>query len=122
MLIVPLTLPSWEEVSEPLEKILRETIIARVDFESITLEEALRAIHRQVLEAADPGLFPGPRPQLVIDEEILEPTTEITLRLMNVPASEALRYVTQLGNCSYHVEGATIRVLPLPSKKSPAGP
>jgi hypothetical protein len=53
----------------------------------------------------------GPIFLLDVSEETL--AAQITLRLTNVPASEALRYIASLAQCRYQVTGREVRIFPL---------
>ncbi|MDF1740595.1 MAG: LysM peptidoglycan-binding domain-containing protein [Verrucomicrobiales bacterium] len=92
---------------------LESIIIPAIDFRDVPLEDALGQMLVLVHKHADRGLFPNfkPRVSLTDAEKIGNPG--ITLRLRNVPVSEALRYVTSLGQCNFEVEGDVIVVAPL---------
>ncbi len=92
---------------------LESIVIPNLDFRDVPLEDALGQVLVLVHRHADRGLFPNfnPRVSLTDAEKIQNP--KITLRLRNVPASEALRYVTSLAQCKYKVEGDVIVVEPL---------
>ena len=92
---------------------LKSIIIPEINFRDVPLEDALGQFLVLIHEHADRGLFPDfkPRISLMDAEEIQNP--RITLRLGNVPASEALRYITSLAQCKYRIEGEVIIVDPL---------
>ena len=92
---------------------LKMIIIPEIHFEDVPLDDALGQVLVLVHKHADRGLFPdfNPRVSLSDAEKIQNP--KITLRLRNVPVSEALRYVTSLAQCKYEVEGDVIVVAPL---------
>lgn len=92
---------------------LRRIILPEVDFRDVPLEDALGQLLVLMHKHADRGLFPDfkPRVSLTDAEKIQNP--KITLRLGNVPASEALRYVTSLAQCKYRIEEEVIIVEPL---------
>ncbi|MEC5128642.1 secretin and TonB N-terminal domain-containing protein [Verrucomicrobiales bacterium BCK34] len=92
---------------------LKRIIIPEVEFREVPLEDALGQVLVLVHKHADRGLFPdfNPRVSLVDADKIQNP--KITLRLSNVPASEALRYITALAQCHYEIEGDVIVVEPL---------
>lgn len=96
-----------------LKSKLKSTIIPSVDFEDATLGEALGFIHRVLLSEMDEGLFPTPVPKLILKGPDHLASARITLRLSNVPMSEALRYLTSLVQCQYEVEGTRIVISPL---------
>ncbi|MEM7600798.1 MAG: LysM peptidoglycan-binding domain-containing protein [Verrucomicrobiota bacterium] len=96
-----------------LKSILKSTIIPSVEFEDATLAEALGFVHRVLLSETGDGLFPTPVPKLILKDLDNLASTRITLRLSNVPMSETLRYITQLAQCRYEVEGTRIVISPL---------
>lgn len=96
-----------------LESVLASTIIPLIAFEDTPLIDGLGFIHRALLEEMDAGLFPKPVPKIILEGTESLATTPITLRLSNVPVTEALRYITSLAQCRYKVEGTRIIILPL---------
>ncbi len=112
------TLQVGQEIFIPREKrgfadALKNIIIPKINFSDVPLDDALGQVLVLIHKHADRGLFPNfnPRVSLKDAEKIQNP--KITLRLRNVPVSEALRYVTSLAQCQYKVEGDVIIVEPL---------
>lgn len=88
-------------------------VIPKVDFGDVPLDDALGRLLVLVRKHSDRGLFPDFNPKISIEEAEKIGNPKITLRLSNVPASEALRYITSLAQCKYRVEGEVIIVVPL---------
>ena len=114
LLRVPISLPRKElKPINPFEEHLNELIIAEIDFRDLPLTNALGNVLTEILDVPDRGLFPDMNPKLIIDDSVVNAEVPITLRLRNIPATEALRYITALAQCRYRVEGETILVEPL---------
>lgn len=104
-----------KKVSLMKEK-LESIIIPSIDFRDQPLDECFAGWFEHVIKEKDASLFPDIAPKLVFDESIPATESAITLRLSNVPASEALRYLCRLTQLRYEIDGGTIRLLPLQSK------
>jgi len=85
-----------------LDKVLRSTIVKEVKFDGVPLGACLNFL------AARAG--PEKKINMVIKEVDLN--TQITLRLTNIPLSEALRYTTQLARATYKVEDNAVVIQP----------
>jgi|GEM_PF-1822241 len=96
-----------------LESVLASTIIPSVAFEDTPFVDALGFLHRVLLTDTGSGLFPTPASKIIFKGTENFAATPVTLRLSNVPAKEALRYLTSLAQCRYEVEGTRIMILPL---------
>lgn len=108
-----LLVPAEAEVEPDTKALLRKLIIPKVDFHDAPLLQAIATLQEEILRLHGDGLFPDAAPIFVMEA----PTEShggpwITLRLSNVPAAEALRYVVTLAQCRYEIEGREVRILP----------
>lgn len=119
-------IPSEEsEVRESEEK-LKSIILPSVEFSDTPLYEALAYLEQQSIErdthetdptkkgvkiALDPGL--GGHDKAAGPAEETAANSKITLRLSNVPLSEALRYTSSLAQTKYKVDQNGVEIVPL---------
>ena len=115
--------------SSGVEARLRSIIVPNVEFEDMPLRDALAYLEEQARRADPTGEG--------VDIESLVPIgsgsenmpgfegtaaplgdTQITLKLSNVPLSEALRYTTALANLKYQVTATGVNVLPISTPDS----
>ncbi|MEM9015570.1 MAG: LysM peptidoglycan-binding domain-containing protein [Verrucomicrobiota bacterium] len=108
-----LILPENTEATSGLRNLLKTKVIPSLEFEETPLFEALGYVQRALLERNENALFPLAAPKLMFEGPDSLAETKITLRLANVPATEALRYITSLAQCQYEIEGMQITVSPL---------
>lgn len=92
---------------------LKTITIPKINFRDVPLDDALGQILVLIHKHADRGLFPDFNPRISLTDAEVIGTPKITLRLSNVPVSEALRYVTSLAQCQYRIEDEVIVVEPL---------
>ncbi|HRQ89170.1 MAG TPA: LysM peptidoglycan-binding domain-containing protein [Bacteroidia bacterium] len=109
LLLVPLPKDGESRTVE----LLKDTVLPSVSFSETTLAEALAMLQEEILRLHDPGLFPEATPVFVVDVPVTPLEKEITLGLVNVPATEAIRYTAALAECRYTVDGREVRILPL---------
>lgn len=95
-----------------LGKALKTLIIPKIEWRDVPLQQGLGQIQSQILQTTEGGLFPDIKCEMILEipKELLE--GQITLRLTNVPATEALRYTTALARCRYELRGNSIVILP----------
>ncbi len=106
---------------EYIARKLRETILPSIVFDEATVDEAIEYLRQKSREhdpfetnEAEKGVNIVRR-QNVLGPDGVAPTEEqtITLRLSNVPLSEALRYVAEGAGMKYKIEPYTVVVVPL---------
>lgn len=95
-----------------LEDSLKKIVIREINLEDASLENALARFRQDLIEHENP-MLPEIDAQLVLEEAEQFANTKITLRLSNVPAAEALRYITSLARCSYEIDGSRILITPV---------
>ncbi len=97
-------------VSEKLKRI----ILPSLDFEEATIEEGLDFLRRKTMELDT--LEPDPSKKgvniVLRASKDKPPAGPITLKLTNVPVSEALRYITELTNYRYKIEPFGVVIVP----------
>jgi len=93
--------------------VLKELVLPEIDFKEVSLVHALAMLQEEILRLHDSDLFPEATPVFVLDVPENTRKTNLTLRLSNVPAHEALRYVVSLASCRYEVDGREVRILPV---------
>ena len=91
-------------------------ILSQVDFRDATLREAVEflAAKSKALDATGVGV------NIILKEMEKAGAVEITLKLTDIPLSEALRYVAALANCELVAEEFALVIRPLPAGKVPA--
>lgn len=103
-----LAIPGGEDkvsrVQSRIESALKEIIIPTYHIEDVPFSKAIGLIQVAVISNFDSGLFPEEAPRFVFKDIRELADTKISLKLANVPAAEALRYVTQLASCKYSVQ------------------
>ncbi len=111
-----LLVPDWGEGVDRLEKendselnlVLKKVIIPNIDFSDVPLRDCLGLFLAELLKQTKVDLFPGITPKISLPNSEKIGNSKITLRLKNVPAQEALRYITALAQCKYGIEGEAI--------------
>ena len=108
LLVVP-GVENGDTASErKIREIIEQVVIPSYDVRDVSMREAVGLIQIALLANVDSGLFPNLAPKFVLEDlESLE-DSKITLRLGNVPVAEALRYVAELGQCTYESDGEQI--------------
>ncbi|MFT5471439.1 MAG: hypothetical protein ACI8UO_006573 [Verrucomicrobiales bacterium] len=97
---------------ENLRKVLMDTILPSVDLEDVPLPEALEWFGNQMLERASSKLTI----EVIRPEDLGRPAEDapkISLRLTNVPAIEALRYITVVARMDFRLWNGRIVILPM---------
>ncbi len=96
-----------------IEGILRETIIPEIQYDNLPFPDALGHLISEIERLGSNQTAQNLTPKVVIEDAGETPEVQITLKLVNAPAFEALRYVTALARCKYRLDGATIFIEPL---------
>lgn len=96
-----------EDESE-LSLVLKKVIIPEIDFSDVPLRDCLGLFLTELLKQTKVDLFPDINPKISLTDFEKIGNPKITLRLKNVPAHEALRYITALAQCKYEIEGNSI--------------
>ncbi len=98
-----------------LESRLQKLILPSVDFKEATLDAALDALRQQA------GKISGGKiqPNFVLQSGV-NSAAPVTLRLANIPFTEALRYIGQLANVEFIVDQYAILVKPHEGASTPA--
>lgn len=93
---------------------LEQTIIPQLDFNAVTLEEAVSELRRLSISHDPFETDPSKKGiNLIIQDGGIDlGSSEITMRLSNVPFSEALKYVTELAGMRYRVEKYAVVITP----------
>ena len=102
---VPAPTPLDLDAKARLMQKMNEIIIPSVHFENTPLEQAIEFLHKQSREldkSSDPSGAKGIN--IILRQPTLPDAPRISLDLKNVPFSEALRYVTELGEMVYRFD------------------
>lgn len=91
-------------------ELLRQTIIREVNLQEVSLIDSLALLQQELIFSQNP-LLPELSPRIILEDAEKNHDVQITLRLSNVPASEALRYITSLASCRYEIDGSRIVIL-----------
>lgn len=91
---------------------LATLILPGVDLKEASLVEAIALLQEKIALRHDPGPSADVPPIVIAGASAETLSTKITLRLVDVPASEALRYVAALANCRCDVVGSEVRISP----------
>lgn len=108
----PPPLTKEQEAARPLVEKMNKIIIPVVKFEGVSTQKALEFLQARSRELdtstevdAEKGV------NIILLEDAVPHETAIYLDLRDVPMSEALRYVTGLGQCTYRVKADGVRVM-----------
>lgn len=95
------------------ENALKHTMIPEIDFKDEPFLDCVDALEKAMNEnKAGSDTF-----RIVLEDSVSAVNVPIKLRLKNVPAAEALRYVTSLANLKYRVTSdGEVEIVPLGSK------
>lgn len=93
--------------------ILKTLIIPSVDFQSVSLRDALEQLEAISVDIDPKGV--GAPIRLMVDDEAAK--TQITLRLTNVPLTEALRYTSSLASLEFEANHEGVIVFSPVSRK-----
>lgn len=105
-------LPKEQADAQPVVDKMNKIIIPVVKFEGVSTQKALECLQAKSRELdtstevdAEKGV------NIILLEDEIPHETAIYLDLRDVPLSEALRYVTELGQCTYRVKADGVRVM-----------
>jgi len=105
---------------ETIQRKLQQTIIAKVDFRDVTVQEAVEFLNREtgvpmvVLSLPGQPVEAAKAHELPLPAHIVKPAdARITFSLQNVPATEVLRYVTSLAGIVPRIEPGAVILKPL---------
>jgi len=108
-----LLVPAPKVPPSATETLLKETVLPEFDFAGARLAECVAALQIEILRVAAPEYPDSAMPVFIFDVPEKALRTEITLRLSNVPAAEALRYVASLAQCRFTVKGREVTLAPV---------
>lgn len=89
---------------------LRSIVIPEVNFDDVTLEEAIEFLVTRAHEL-DQDPIPSTRGlNIVIEQDAFDSAGQINLDIRQVPAGHALRYITDLAGVTYRIDGFSVIV------------
>ena len=91
-----------------VERQLQALILPEVKFENATFREAVNALRQFADKASEGKLAPS---MVLKDPEAFE-DARVTVHLRNIPFTEALRYVCDLGKAEYRVDQYAVHIQP----------
>jgi len=106
-----LLLPPPARPDPATEHALKHVILPEIDFDDTEFSDALEFLKSESLRVTEGTDIIVPRVDLRRVEDLAD--ERLTLRLKNVPLSEALRYTTSLMRCKFEIEGESVVVVPL---------
>ena len=96
---------------------LKSIILTNVTFEDLSLEESLETLGAMIEKASEDTFIPN----FVLDDpDRLAADNPVNIRLRNIPASVALKYVLSQGKANLSWDAHVINIRPLSSRKAAA--
>ncbi|HEY5742497.1 MAG TPA: tetratricopeptide repeat protein [Terrimicrobiaceae bacterium] len=96
-----------------LEATLKNIVIPALDFEDVSVREAVAFVSQKVSE-----LSGGKQSLNVVWMVSPEGTARITLNLQNVPALEVLRYIGDAANLRFSYDAYAVKIRPMDGKSA----
>jgi hypothetical protein len=105
-----------QDVAAKINQKLDEIIIPRVDFQDVTIREALDFLNQRAVSLDGSEIDParkGVNIDLKLPEGAVESESRITLALTDIPLRAAITYVAYAANLKLNVQPDTVSVVPL---------